>query len=624
MRVQTTAAALLSAVSAVSAAPTLADVSAADAKKEARDVDTLYPYTGPEVPVGDWVDPSVNGVEGSGFPRLVEPPAVTPASEKPTNNINVISLSYIPNGMNIHFQTPFGLDEDPTVYWGEFGNKNLTCMAKGTSSTYDRTPPCSLVSVTQCSQYFHDVQIEDLKPGTTYYYQIAASNGTTASEVLTFKTAAAAGTNTPFTVAIVNDMGYTNAEGTYAQLLKNSLNGSINFVWHGGDISYADDWYDGILPCEDDWDVCYNGTASRLPPGDYPESYNTPLPEGEIPNQGGPLGGDISVVYESNFDIWQNWMQNITSKVPYMVLPGNHEASCAEFDSDTNTLSAYLDYDEANSTLPTTNLTYYSCPPSQRNFTAFQYRFRAPGPESGGVGNFWYSFDYGLAHFIALDAETDYANSPEWPFLRDIEEGANPNETHPTLAETYVTDSGPFGQIEDDAINDNTAYEQYKWLVSDLEAVNRTKTPWVIVMSHRPMYSTETASYQAYIRAAWEEVFLKYGVDLYLGGHIHWYERLFPLTVNGTIDTMSVVNNNTFLTNAGTSITHIINGAAGNIESHSTLDEGQSWAAYTAELDDEHYGFGKLTIESEKELTWTFIRGDDGSVGDSLTLKKRD
>jgi acid phosphatase len=80
-------------------------------------VDESYPYTGPAVPVGDWVDPTING-NGKGFPRLVEPPAVVPSSTKPTNNINVIALSYIPQGINIHYQTPFGLGVAPSVKWG--------------------------------------------------------------------------------------------------------------------------------------------------------------------------------------------------------------------------------------------------------------------------------------------------------------------------------------------------------------------------------------------------------------------------------------------------------------------------------------------------------------------------
>lgn len=108
------------------------------------------------------------------------------------------------------------------------------------SARYDRTPPCSLVSATQCSQYFHNVQIEDLASAKTYYYQIAASNGTTQSDVLSFKTAAAAGTSKPFSIAVINDMGYTNADGTYAAMLREINNGSLSFVWHGGDISYAD------------------------------------------------------------------------------------------------------------------------------------------------------------------------------------------------------------------------------------------------------------------------------------------------------------------------------------------------------------------------------------------------
>jgi len=115
----------------------------------------------------------------------------------------------------------------------------------------------------------------------------------------------------------------------------------------------------------------------------------------------------MSVVYESNWDLWQNWMNSVTKKVPYMVNPGNHEAACAEFDGALNQLTAYLDNDQANSTANASALTYYSCPPSQRNFTAYQFRWRMPGEESGGVSNFWYSFDYGLAHFVSIDGETD-------------------------------------------------------------------------------------------------------------------------------------------------------------------------------------------------------------------------
>ncbi len=97
-------------------------------------VDETYPYTGPAVPVGDWVDPTING-NGKGFPRLVEAPAVQPSSSNPTNNINVISLAYFPNGINIHYQTPFGLGVAPSVKWGTSAT-NLNQQVSGYSHTY--------------------------------------------------------------------------------------------------------------------------------------------------------------------------------------------------------------------------------------------------------------------------------------------------------------------------------------------------------------------------------------------------------------------------------------------------------------------------------------------------------
>lgn len=99
------------------------------------DVDNRFPYTGPAVPVGDWVDPTVNG-NGKGFPRLVEAPAVKPASARPKNNINVISVSYLPNGVNIHYQTPFGLGHGvpPIIHWGPKAN-DLCYTATGQTTT---------------------------------------------------------------------------------------------------------------------------------------------------------------------------------------------------------------------------------------------------------------------------------------------------------------------------------------------------------------------------------------------------------------------------------------------------------------------------------------------------------
>lgn len=69
-------------------------------------------------------------------------------------------------------------------------------------------------------------------------------------------------------------------------------------------------------------------------------------------------------------------------------------------------------------------------------------------------------------------------------------------------------------------------------------------------------------------------------------------------------------------------MTHLINGMAGNIESHSILDPGEATLNITAVLDDSHYGFSKLTVLNATALKWAFVRGD-GSSGDELMLLKR-
>jgi Iron/zinc purple acid phosphatase-like protein C len=103
--------------------------------------------------------------------------------------------------------------------------------------------------------------------------------------------------------------------------------------------------------------------------------------------------------------------------------------------------------------------------------------------------------------------------------------------------------------------------------------------------------------------------------------HIHWYERMWPLTSSGVVDNASIINANTYYTNAGVSMTHLINGMAGNIESHSELD-GSPVAAKTAYLDTTHCGFNKVTFFNSTVMKFEFVLGLNGTVADELTLIK--
>lgn len=76
-----------------------------------------------------------------------------------------------------------------------------------------------------------------------------------------------------------------------------------------------------------------------------------------------------------------------------------------------------------------------------------------------------------------------------------------------------------------------TADPSYAWLQATLAAVDRKKTPWLIVVTHVSWYST--ALLHAFegecARALLEPLFRQYGVDAVLSGHDHAYERSGPV-----------------------------------------------------------------------------------------------
>jgi hypothetical protein len=78
----------------------------------------------------------------------------------------------------------------------------------------------------------------------------------------------------------------------------------------------------------------------------------------------------------------------------------------------------------------------------------------------------------------------------------------------------------------------------YFRLNSDLLSVNRTITPWIVVVMHCPWYSSNIAHYSeaqtVIMRDSMEKLFLQYKVNIVLTGHVHAYERTFPMFQNET------------------------------------------------------------------------------------------
>jgi acid phosphatase type 7 len=134
---------------------------------------------------------------------------------------------------------------------------------------------------------------------------------------------------------------------------------------------------------------------------------------------------------------------------------------------------------------------------SDYSFTAYNARFRSPassdGPVDGGLDRpLYYSYDIGLVHLVHVQGYC--------PSMRST-------KTQPCLA-------------------NGTA--QRAWLVADLAAVDRVRTPWVVVTFHQPYVNSNTAhpiaSEGLPMQLAVEQILQDGAVDVVLSGHVHAYE----------------------------------------------------------------------------------------------------
>ncbi|KAH7390743.1 Metallo-dependent phosphatase-like protein [Phaeosphaeria sp. MPI-PUGE-AT-0046c] len=443
-----------------------------------------------------------------------------------------------------------------SVGWNTYQKVTQSCVEYGTSSDALTSKQCSTSSVTYPTSrtYSNTVFLTGLTPATTYYYKISSGN----SSVDRFFSPRLPGDKTPFSITATPDLGVYGADGftikgdqskrdTIPQI-EPSLNHTTidhlartvdeyEFVLHPGDLAYADDWFEkpkNLLDGKNAFQAILEQFYAQLAP--------------------------------------------IAGRKLYMASPGNHEVACQE--------------------IPVLTL---ACPEGQKNFTDFMNRFGATMPTSfastsanetakinankaAALANppFWYSFEYGMAHIVMIDTETDFLNAPDQP------------------GGSAGLNGGPFG----------VANQQLDFLAADLASVDRTVTPWVIVGGHRPWYTTKGSSPCTACQAAFEPLLYKYGVDLAIFGHVHNSQRFLP--VNNSIADPAKLND-------PKSPMYIVAGGAGNIEGLTSVG-GNSTTNVFAYADD--FSYGKISFLDANNLKVEFIRSSTGDVLDSSVLFK--
>jgi len=265
------------------------------------------------------------------------------------------------------------------------------------------------------------------------------------------------------------------------------------------------------------------------------------------------------------WDEWLNMISSFTAQVPLMIASGNHE------------------YDHSaggeNGKDPSGETTPGGYHPQWGNFgedskgecgVPTANHFQMPNTRGNSNGVFWYSFDFANVHTTIISSE------------HDLSPGSR----------------------------------QYMWLEDDLKSVDRSKTPWLVLELHRPIYESEAIPKEyrvgIEIRHRIEDLLLQYGVDMVLAGHYHSYQRTCAGLYKSKCGHGGPV--------------HIMVGSAGAQLTRNHIDP--RFGHWTEKFVNDKWGYGRITVANATALHFEFIQAgshndtDAGKVLDETWIIK--
>ena len=193
-----------------------------------------------------------------------------------------------------------------------------------------------------------------------------------------------------------------------------------------------------------------------------------------------------------------------------------------------------------------------------------------------GLKNQYYSFNEKNIHFLALSTETDF---------------------------------------DEDS-------EQYQFAIQDLEKYSKDPfIDWIIVFYHQYIYgSAGSLPEETDFRETYHPLFDKYKVDLALQGHLHVYERTYPITFNTDDEDEPIVqdsNPNIYKNPKGTIFLTVGTGGAHDMQLSSLKD-------FSAEGIAGEFGIANIEIENDQTpLSGQFIEnGKKQKVLDEFKIIK--
>lgn len=198
-----------------------------------------------------------------------------------------------------------------------------------------------------------------------------------------------------------------------------------------------------------------------------------------------------------------------------------------------------------------------------KTFKPYTHRYHVPYEASGSSEPLWYSIKRGSAYIIVLSSYSAYG--------------------------MYTP--------------------QNTWLREELPKVNRSETPWLIVLMHSPWYNSYNYDYHYMegepMRVMFEALFVQHKVDIVFSGHVHAYERserISNIAYNITNGQCTPVPNQS-------APVYITLGDGGNIEGLATgMTEPQpAYSAYR----EASFGHGIFEIKNRTHAHFGWHRNED-------------
>ncbi|XP_031406884.1 purple acid phosphatase 23 isoform X2 [Punica granatum] len=226
------------------------------------------------------------------------------------------------------------------VWYGK-ASGNYTSTQKGVAAVYDQLYPFEGLQ-NYTSGIIHHVKLEGLIPGAKYYFKCGDSSIPAMSEEHSFETMPPVSPNMyPSRIAVIGDLGLTsNSSTTIDHVMRNDP----SLVLMVGDLSYANQY------------LTTGGKGASCFSCEFPDA-------------------PIRETYQPRWDGWGRFMEPLISRVPMMVVEGNHEIEPQV---------------------------------AEITFKSYSTRFAVPSEESGSNSSFYYSFNAGGIHVVMLGAYIDY------------------------------------------------------------------------------------------------------------------------------------------------------------------------------------------------------------------------